>query len=298
VATVTGYTAARMKAIEDGTVIDGDVVGDNLILTRHDGATINAGNVRGPQGVTGPQGPAGTPGTPSDGSVTTAKLVDGSVTNPKLADGAVNSAKIQDGSIQPWDLVDGVAPVFATTVGGLGAGVQGKRGVLRIGPGPYQYVPVVYDPALGKWVSENLLSASGLIGVSIANGVAYNVAVLWERQNDFYNAGLRLYVKGVGGIYCDDPDADGSGRTNVPLRVMCYEASTGNDVLQGLGGVGNIAMAITSGWFNFGELGWALVPLGTGRHFVYIIVQAVANWFAGGTHTVQATATVYGRWAG
>lgn len=55
-ATVTGYTAARMQEIEDGTVVGGEVVGDDLVLTRRDGGTINAGDVRGPQG---PQGPSG-----------------------------------------------------------------------------------------------------------------------------------------------------------------------------------------------------------------------------------------------
>ena len=55
-ATVTGLTADRMLAIEAASVVDGDVVGDNLILTKHDGSTINAGNVRGPAG---PQGPIG-----------------------------------------------------------------------------------------------------------------------------------------------------------------------------------------------------------------------------------------------
>lgn len=52
-ATVTGYTAARMQAIEDSAVVDGVVVGDNLILSRHDGSTIDAGSVRGPQGPIG-----------------------------------------------------------------------------------------------------------------------------------------------------------------------------------------------------------------------------------------------------
>lgn len=49
-ASVTGYTAARMQAIEDSAIIDGAVVGDDLILTRYDTTTINAGNVRGPIG--------------------------------------------------------------------------------------------------------------------------------------------------------------------------------------------------------------------------------------------------------
>lgn len=52
-ATVTGFTAERMEEMEAATIIDGDVVGDNLILTRHDTTTINAGNVRGPTGSPG-----------------------------------------------------------------------------------------------------------------------------------------------------------------------------------------------------------------------------------------------------
>jgi hypothetical protein len=54
--TVTGLTAERMLAIEAESVIDGDIVGDNLILTKHDGTQINAGNVRGNPGPIGPAG--------------------------------------------------------------------------------------------------------------------------------------------------------------------------------------------------------------------------------------------------
>lgn len=56
-ATVTGYTAQRMKQIEDSTIIDGDILGDDLVLKYRDGSQTNAGNVRGPQGVPGPVGP-------------------------------------------------------------------------------------------------------------------------------------------------------------------------------------------------------------------------------------------------
>lgn len=55
-ATVTGLTAARMLEIEAASIVDGEVVGDNLILTKHDASTINAGSVRGPQGDAGPAG--------------------------------------------------------------------------------------------------------------------------------------------------------------------------------------------------------------------------------------------------
>lgn len=55
-ATVTGYTAARMQEIEDGSIVGGEVVGDDLVLTRRDGGTITAGPVVGPAGPTGPSG--------------------------------------------------------------------------------------------------------------------------------------------------------------------------------------------------------------------------------------------------
>jgi microcystin-dependent protein len=61
-ATVTGLTAARMLEIEAASVIDGDVVDGNLILTKHDGTQIDAGNVEGPAGPPGPQGFSSIPG--------------------------------------------------------------------------------------------------------------------------------------------------------------------------------------------------------------------------------------------
>lgn len=59
-ATVTGLTSERMLDIEGKSVIAGNVQGDNLILTKHNGTTANAGNVRGPVGPPGPQGNAST----------------------------------------------------------------------------------------------------------------------------------------------------------------------------------------------------------------------------------------------
>lgn len=58
-ATVTGLTAARMLAIEGASIVDGEIVSGDLILTKHDGSDINAGSVAGPEGPTGPAGPAG-----------------------------------------------------------------------------------------------------------------------------------------------------------------------------------------------------------------------------------------------
>lgn len=60
-ATVTGYTAARMDAMEKATVISGTVTAGNLMLTTKGGTQINAGSVVGPTGATGAQGPGPNP---------------------------------------------------------------------------------------------------------------------------------------------------------------------------------------------------------------------------------------------
>jgi hypothetical protein len=59
---VTGLTAERMIEMEEATVIDGDVVGNNLILHTRGGDDIDTGNVRGPTGATGAAGTNGTNG--------------------------------------------------------------------------------------------------------------------------------------------------------------------------------------------------------------------------------------------
>ena len=61
-ALVTGYTAERMQQIEDQTVIDGNIVGDDLVLVTRDGTEINAGVVKGDQGDPGTNGTNGATG--------------------------------------------------------------------------------------------------------------------------------------------------------------------------------------------------------------------------------------------
>lgn len=65
-ATVTGFTAERAQEIEDQAIVDGTVIGDDLILTRNNADTINAGNVRGAVGPAGPPGGLGE--APSNGN--------------------------------------------------------------------------------------------------------------------------------------------------------------------------------------------------------------------------------------
>jgi len=61
-ATVTGITAARAAEIEAASIVDGEIIGDNLFLTRFDSTQIDAGVVKGDQGDPGPQGDPGVDG--------------------------------------------------------------------------------------------------------------------------------------------------------------------------------------------------------------------------------------------
>lgn len=61
-ATVTGYTAAKMQEIVDATIVDGSVVAGHLILIRSDASELDLGQVQGEQGIPGPVGPAGPAG--------------------------------------------------------------------------------------------------------------------------------------------------------------------------------------------------------------------------------------------
>ncbi len=104
-ATVTGFTSARMLEIENDTIVDGDVVGNNLILKTRDNTQIDAGNVRGIQGVPGPTGEVSTAqlNTAIENlralvqgaeAVTTAMLAVSAVSTAKIADYAVTSIKL------------------------------------------------------------------------------------------------------------------------------------------------------------------------------------------------------------
>lgn len=49
--TINGYTAERMLEIENNTIIDAELSGDDLVFTKQGGATVNVGNVRGFPGI-------------------------------------------------------------------------------------------------------------------------------------------------------------------------------------------------------------------------------------------------------
>ena len=106
-ATVTVFTAARMEAIEGSSVVSGTINGSgHLILTKHDGTTLDAGDVTGPQGPQGPVGEvtevelnAAIAAAHAAGAITEEQLATGSVTAIKIGTGAVTTVKVLDGNI-------------------------------------------------------------------------------------------------------------------------------------------------------------------------------------------------------
>lgn len=62
-ATVTVFTAEKMEELANANVVNGEIVGDDLILTQRDGTEINAGVVVGPQGEQGDVGSPNPPGS-------------------------------------------------------------------------------------------------------------------------------------------------------------------------------------------------------------------------------------------
>lgn len=66
-ATITGFTAAKMLEIENATIVDAEVRPDgHLWLIQHDGNDIDAGSVQGPAGPVGPQGPPAVASIPGE----------------------------------------------------------------------------------------------------------------------------------------------------------------------------------------------------------------------------------------
>jgi hypothetical protein len=137
-ATITGLTAARMLEIEAASVVDGDIVGDDLILARQDGSIINAGNVRGTLGPAGPMGSslsvlnsrllsevglvnqirAGRPLTPADFTNQGLSAPAGLWTLANFSDSSGNARTLTNkGSIALTEGIQGVASTAALFVG-------------------------------------------------------------------------------------------------------------------------------------------------------------------------------------
>lgn len=73
---VTGLTEEKMVEIDGLSIVDSDVVGNNLILTRRDGSTVDAGSVKGVDGGGGVLGDKYFARSTSTQSLTTGVITD------------------------------------------------------------------------------------------------------------------------------------------------------------------------------------------------------------------------------
>lgn len=82
--TVTGFTAARTLEIEETAIVEGKIVGDNLVLTNRRGEDQVAGNVRGNKGDKGDAGGVWDAEAGVTGGVRLAGNLGGTATVPKV----------------------------------------------------------------------------------------------------------------------------------------------------------------------------------------------------------------------
>ena len=162
-ATITGFTSTKMQAIEDSTVVDGNIVGDNLILVTRDATQIDAGNVRGPQGIQGPIGEVSTSAmniaiaaaiatAHGTGAITEAMLASTSVTNAKLGPDSVTGTKIANSAVAS----EHIASSSVTNA--------------KLGP----------DSVTGTKIADNAVNSEHIVDNAIGNEHLQNDTVNWD----------------------------------------------------------------------------------------------------------------------
>lgn len=170
-ATVTGMTAERMLAIEAASVVDGDVVGDNLVLTKHDGSTIDAGDVRGPAGA------AGAPGAVASVAQEAWHIV-GAAGEPAFQNGNVwygafekpAFRKTPDGVVKLRGVIKGtgtVGAIFTLPAGYRPSGIRifSSRGTF--GAGPVEQSARIDIATNGDVTPQSAIPASGFLSLEL-----------------------------------------------------------------------------------------------------------------------------------
>jgi hypothetical protein len=170
---------------------------------------------------------------------------------PVGGDGQVWTADSAQAVGGRWTSPSTVAGVVATTVAGLGVGIDGKVGLLRIGPSPYDYLSVVYDATAAKWIGPEWAawrggSRSGDASWAFLTGTHFP----WFAYKTFYNAGLRLQVRAFAQLN-DAFFAVGSGGANVGENTTLDATNRCANIGVYDGGGGGI---YDSDWVDFNAL--------------------------------------------
>jgi hypothetical protein len=139
-ATVTGLTKDAMEAIRDGVIVDAEVVGNNLILTKFDNSTFDAGDVRGPAGpVSYPAKVTALPGSPTDGDEVILQTSAMAALSP-----AISWHCKYEGASGKWEVVGG-ADMFAEVTTGESRSTNSYGALTTAGPSIAIPVAGIYD---------------------------------------------------------------------------------------------------------------------------------------------------------
>lgn len=105
--TVTGFTAARTLEIEETAIVEGKIVGDNLVLTNRRGEDQVAGNVRGNKGDKGDAGGVWDATDALTGGVRLAGNLGGTATVPKVKGALEATVDLSSAMIKATVVIDG-----------------------------------------------------------------------------------------------------------------------------------------------------------------------------------------------
>jgi hypothetical protein len=195
----------------------------------------------------------------------------------------------------------------ATTVAGLGTGVDGEAGLIRGGSSPYDIVPVVYDATYGKWVSQpfalvaQMGSWNTTDGVTVERRIVAGGAGNWDADyahlsaKALTDAGLRLQVRLVGEML-----GSASVAANCIGQVDIVEANVGDT---GAGSVFSTSVSTALSQVNIGGVanntwksvdgGWAQAAAATKS-----LWRVILRGNVGAAMTHRMIVGVQGRWVG
>lgn len=161
----------------------------------------------------------------------------------------------------------------AATVAGLGTGVDGRVGRLRMGSSPYDFIDVVYDATYGKWVSkaEEFSCPASNNGVnSVYADVSFAPSPPLLPWKPLDTAGLKPQFRAVFG--CTEAGGDNGG-----FKIGWF----GQDA----GGAQQAEVLLTTGILTFSnaanqlkDTGWQDIAGGyTVRDFIFMGAQAFTS---------------------
>ena len=191
----------------------------------------------------------------------------------------------------------GGSAVMAATVAGLGAGTDGRQGVIRIGTAPdVEYVELTYDATAGKWTSapRSLIFMTDLTYMGV-NGTTYGYistndsgsasgGIGWgtkpvRRAAELYTAGLKLQVEMAAIVHGSTVPATITVMPRFFLNADGSAVTFSSDGSTALGEVVSPIVSPSSNTVTFKSQGWQdVVALGGSTPLSSANVTAANLW--------------------